>query len=186
MKNQFPNRVRQIAKELSAKLREGRKCDDEASEVLGLLISMQTVYTRNTGLISWPRSIDLVALLLLLGIYQGNQTAIRNALWQLEADQSKPYILGVMSAYLALVGYQVHHLTSCSSLSEAYASNFTELYDNLGVADRIKHRTARELIAENYKECYPNIDKSISSALLHGRCELNLPHVDPSRVLLVD
>ena len=117
-------------------------------ELLGMVLAMQTICNSYQSADNyfvttfWPECTEILTMLLLLGLYDSKDTALRNCLARLlPGEQNSHLITSIVATYLALIGYQVHILNNSSVANNVNKQFYNKLHTQLSVGDRVYYGT---------------------------------------------
>ena len=95
-----------------------------------------------------PHEIQVVSIVLLLSIVQSKGETLANRMAEIGTGEGKSIVLAIVSAYLAVVGFNVRYVCYSQYLSDRDEDAFKKLFDVLDVSDKIKYGTFNKVCEE--------------------------------------
>ena len=133
-----------------------------------------------------PKATQVLAILCLLGVDRGSKIEVKNALARIPTGEGKSVVLAAIAATLALFGYRVDCVCYSSSLSQRDYDSFKDLFDGLGLSDKINYGTFEQLGEKLVEANHGDVREQV---LDHLRGKEHAPPArkkGPPKVLLVD
>ncbi|KAL4473750.1 hypothetical protein ABPG74_022614 [Tetrahymena malaccensis] len=164
-------------------------CNDLLSKVCAYwtLSSLQKDQIQNENDKSYKQlhASQIYSIMMLLGFenWKNNQM-LKNQLIQVLTGEGKSIVLGILSAVLALFGYQVDVVCYSKHLSDRDFQDFEKFFDSLKIKQRIKYGTFTDICDDKINQ-FGDIRK-LSSELLKGNLEKIALQAQDRCVLLID